>query len=627
MKSNVIDSQSFSYYHSLMNMGDNRSIIVPLQDIFFRLQSAAILLKSVRDQLEPLLVQIIRSNEDSRVRRWAYMVGSFFISPAIAKVSIDRLLREKDPENRTWIIALLAYNKLEEEFNKLINKLDHGLTEENIRLAIYLFANNRQLDVKREDVPRIMDRNDKTSMFWLASIGAYSDLAKARRKDPLITNDTLSALTNHDDDEVLKHVMYAYTFKSDFSIEDDFKFDYYNFMQMEPHHKKWFLTTVMMDEKFIKNNPELVGAILDKRHLFVYCDKRIREGLARGLAGCPYVDVKEFSIKIADWAANEKEASVNHFLMQYIVKWQNKCKEFREIVNDELRSGDDVTKSIIFNYGGKKEPLITDGQKEDMNENNEVKVLIVTANNIETEAVLADESFTFEREKKSPDPHDPMFYNIGTYGFYNAIHFQLMNQGSVGSDSSALAIVTAINAFEPQYVILVGVAFGKEFSDSINPSQKIGDVLISTQVADYESGKIKDGHLQSDGDIAPSGRNLRSAFKYFSETWEYEIDGIPAVPIFGLIVSGDKVVDDRDFKNMLLKDYPRMIGGEMEGRGAYNACRNRDKTEWIIVKGICDWADGTKSEDKEERQKIAAKAAVSLMSHVLSYASALQKLM
>ena len=279
----------------------------------------------------------------------------------------------------------------------------------------------------------------------------------------------------------------------------------------------------------------------------------------------------------------------------------------------------------IINYTSKYKSLKKRSEVA-MNLKEKNCVLVVTANPAETAAVLNDKTFQYESDQQSDDPNDPMFYNIGSYGCYHVIHFELMEEGSVGSDASQLAIATAINAFHPIAVILVGIAFGKDFSDSINPGQKIGDVLVSDMVADYESGKIKDGTLQSDGFKAESGRKLLSAFKNFSRTWKHEINGIAAKTEFGLILSGDKVVDDRDFKMSLLKQYPRMIGGEMEGRGAYSACRNRGMDEWIIVKGICDWADGTKSEDKKERQRVGAEAAVSLMSYVFSHENALKKI-
>ena len=47
----------------------------------------------------------------------------------------------------------------------------------------------------------------------------------------------------------------------------------------------------------------------------------------------------------------------------------------------------------------------------------------------------------------------------------------------------------------------------------------------------------------------------------------------------------------------------------MEGTGVY-AAAYRNKVDWILVKAICDWADGNKDQEKEVRQK----------EHVLTYA-------
>lgn len=256
---------------------------------------------------------------------------------------------------------------------------------------------------------------------------------------------------------------------------------------------------------------------------------------------------------------------------------------------------------------------------------NNICLLIVTANENETKALLDDKDFRYKTER-SNDPNDVNFYNIGTYGYYNVVHFELIDQGSVGSDSAQLSIATAIDVFHPAAVILVGIAFGKEFYDNFDKEQQIGDVLVSDLVADYVSGKIKDGELQSDGLIAKSGRQLFATFKFYSKTWKHKVNGKLANCKFGLILSGDYVIDDKSFKEKLFKRYPRAIGGEMEGRGAYNACRNRGISEWIIIKAICDWADGKKSENKQRNQIIAAKSAISLLNHVLTSKDSLKKL-
>ena len=121
-----------------------------------------------------------------------------------------------------------------------------------------------------------------------------------------------------------------------------------------------------------------------------------------------------------------------------------------------------------------------------------MKIMIVTANENETKAVLACKSFN-HKVNKSNDQYDVNFYNVGKWATYDVIHFQLPMQGANGADSSALSLASAINNFEPNAVILLGIAFGKDNKDDKNRTQNIGDVLISERVADYESGKVRNG--------------------------------------------------------------------------------------------------------------------------------------
>jgi nucleoside phosphorylase len=65
---------------------------------------------------------------------------------------------------------------------------------------------------------------------------------------------------------------------------------------------------------------------------------------------------------------------------------------------------------------------------------------------------------------------------------------------------------------------------------------------------------------------------------------------------------------------LLFERHPYAIGGEMEGVGLA-AAAERERCEWILVKGICDWADGEKSDN---HQGFAAASCVSLVRHVLS---------
>lgn len=262
----------------------------------------------------------------------------------------------------------------------------------------------------------------------------------------------------------------------------------------------------------------------------------------------------------------------------------------------------------------------------DLNKNNiSPVILLVTANDNETDALLSDSSFRCMTEQ-SDNPNDGNFYRVGKFGNYDIAHIELATQGSVKATASVLSITKAIDYLNPVAVILVGIAFGKDDPKDPKSKQQIGDVLISTQVADYESGKFKKNAVQSDGPIPECGPILLSIMRHFAGEWRRSSHESQFNIEFGEILSGDKVVDDENLKKKLFSQYSRAIGGEMEGRGAYAACRDKNLTEWIIVKAICDWGDGNKSENKQENQRIAAHNAVEFLSYIFNTPSALSKL-
>src|ERR1051326_6899815 len=79
------------------------------------------------------------------------------------------------------------------------------------------------------------------------------------------------------------------------------------------------------------------------------------------------------------------------------------------------------------------------------------------------------------------------------------------------------------------------------------------------------------------------------------------------------MLSGNKLVNHINFRNRLLGMEPEAIGGEMEGTGIYSAAY-RNNVDWIVVKAICDWADGQKN---NTHQQLAAENAARFILHVL----------
>ena len=145
----------------------------------------------------------------------------------------------------------------------------------------------------------------------------------------------------------------------------------------------------------------------------------------------------------------------------------------------------------------------------------------------------------------------------------------------------------AIAALQPHAVIMVGIAFGMN-----EEKQSIGDILVSKQLMFYESQRLGTG-----GEIVARGDRPHGASRLVNYLCNAYLDWEVAEVRFGLVLTGEKLVDDLDYRESLKKIESEAIGGEMEGAGLYVACQDA-KVDWILVKGICDWADGNKEHDK-----------------------------
>jgi len=195
----------------------------------------------------------------------------------------------------------------------------------------------------------------------------------------------------------------------------------------------------------------------------------------------------------------------------------------------------------------------------------------------------------------------------------------LCGMTSSARDGSVLTTSDALRLFNPLAIVMIGIAFGKYTPGhdlEKEGKQEIADVLVSTQVVPYEYQRINSGDEPSTprSPHPPAGRILLNRFKNVLG-WEFfRPDGSKCERRLGPILSGDKLIDDYDEKVKLIKKFPDAIGGEMEGAGLY-AAADRENVEWILVKAICDWADGNKH---KKDQPLAAAAAVSLVHYVMS---------
>lgn len=246
-----------------------------------------------------------------------------------------------------------------------------------------------------------------------------------------------------------------------------------------------------------------------------------------------------------------------------------------------------------------------------------VQVLVETATNVETAAVHAAMRPLPGQMALVVGSLGLATYTIGMLGKYAIAHFQ-SDMGNEGPNAAQLATNDAILETRSKLVILVGIAFG------LQPTkQRLGDVLVAQHVTSYEMIKLKPDAIEERGESLRADATLVERIHAHGRSWTFpRADASSVVFHVGQMLSGAKLVNNRDFRDALVRRFPTALGGEMEGIGAYGAAF-RQRVPVLLVKAICDWADGTKN---DRAQPFAAAAATDLVRHVLDKADALAAL-
>lgn len=226
--------------------------------------------------------------------------------------------------------------------------------------------------------------------------------------------------------------------------------------------------------------------------------------------------------------------------------------------------------------------------------------LIAVVTKVEAQAVL--KAFNADPGQARQAINHKIYYNLGTHAGAPL----WMVQSEMGSATPGGALVTirqAIQDLHPQAVVMCGIAYG------LRPKkQKLGDILVARQLMNYEPQKVDvQRGIIPRGDRTTASERLLGLMRAADNEWQ-------STPVhIGLILSGEKLINDPAFRDWLLKTEPEAIGGEMEGSGLYAAARDA-QVDWILVKAICDWADGEKN---DAAQPLAAKNAAEFVRFAL----------
>lgn len=220
---------------------------------------------------------------------------------------------------------------------------------------------------------------------------------------------------------------------------------------------------------------------------------------------------------------------------------------------------------------------------------------------------------------------------IGKYGQYH-VAVGITNQGSL---DACLCLREMLNSFKnAQYVISVGVCYGMDPNKEIDGKKLFfGDVIVSSNVYDSTVLKVISGEMTSRGiQSSATGKALESMFKTpigfklkrMVESPLGYVEGHENVVVrYGPFICNSSVIDDKDYKEKLRANKKDAIAGEMEGTGVMVATGSASrKVEAIVIKGIGDWADGTKAQSSNWKP-FAAYAAASYVHHCMDRSSEL----
>ncbi len=160
---------------------------------------------------------------------------------------------------------------------------------------------------------------------------------------------------------------------------------------------------------------------------------------------------------------------------------------------------------------------------------------------------------------------------------------------NMGPINAATLANSATRKWNPQFVILMGIALGVE--GEVNH----GDVMISTQIADYTLGKVKNGERAIRWEVFPSGPSLIDSANNLKKDWS---DSIPkkhpanktCSKFKGVIASGGDVISDDQVISSYSKNWPKLIGIEMESGGvASGVYQTPSRPEFIMIKSVSDF--------------------------------------
>ena len=227
--------------------------------------------------------------------------------------------------------------------------------------------------------------------------------------------------------------------------------------------------------------------------------------------------------------------------------------------------------------------------------------VIITALEKEAQAVVKRlENHTVERFQAQ----SIRTYHCGTVpieGTGHAYRVAVVLLPSMGELSAANATTDALAQWNPQFVLMVGIAGGFAQDDL-----DLGDVVVADQVVGYDYGKVEDERIRPRDRVYPaSALLLDRVHNFWDESWAAQVKATrpPGASrdqsklFVGPMASGNKVIASKNFQAQLKERWSKLIAVEMEAEGVFAAVFDRPQIRGtLVIRGICDMADKAKDD-------------------------------